>query len=159
MSKILRWGPSAFEGGLTVTLETAWASHIENTGQTFFMGDRAGATYGPTRIYMDKEGELIDYEPELLTGLLGEFESFHKAIREDDCRHPCPQKRCYLLRKSSMPSTNPPESADLYRSSESAETNPGSLCQVIVTSVARVCSHLCVVGARFPRPTGWQNHP
>ncbi len=74
-------GVIRFEGGLTVTLETAWASHVENIGQTFFMGDRAGATYGPTRIYMDKEGEMIDYEPELLTGL-GEFESFHKAIRE-----------------------------------------------------------------------------
>ena len=75
-------GVIRFEGGLTVTLETAWASHIENTGQTFFMGDRAGATYSPAHIYMDKEGEMIDYEPELLTGLLGEFESFHKAIRE-----------------------------------------------------------------------------
>jgi predicted dehydrogenase len=75
-------GVIRFEGGLTVTLETAWASHIENTGTTFFMGDRAGATYGPARIYTDKEGEMIDYEPELLTGLPGEFESFHKAIRE-----------------------------------------------------------------------------
>ena len=71
MSKTFAMGAIRFEGGLTVTLETAWASHIENTGQTFFMGDRAGATYSPTRIYMDNEGEMIDYEPEPLTGLLG----------------------------------------------------------------------------------------
>lgn len=75
-------GAIRFEDGLTVTLETAWASHVEKIGTTFFMGDQAGATYHPTRIYTDKGGEMIDYEPELLTGLPGEFESFHKAIRE-----------------------------------------------------------------------------
>ena len=75
-------GMIRFEGGLTVTLETAWASHVENIGTTFFMGDQAGATYNPTRIYTDKNGEMIDCEPELLTGLPGEFESFHRAIRE-----------------------------------------------------------------------------
>ena len=58
-----------FEGGLTVTLETAWATHIENIGTTFFIGDRAGATHSPLRIYMDKDGEMIDYEPEPLTNL------------------------------------------------------------------------------------------
>ncbi len=75
-------GVIRFEGGLTVTLETAWASHIEKTGTTFFMGNQAGATYNPARIYTDKDDEMIDYEPEILTGLPGEFESFHKAIRE-----------------------------------------------------------------------------
>ena len=75
-------GTSRFEGGLTVTLETAWAFRIDKIGTTFFMGDRAGATYQPIRIYTDKAGEMIDYEPELITGLPGEFESFHKAIRE-----------------------------------------------------------------------------
>jgi predicted dehydrogenase len=75
-------GMVRFEGGLTVTLETAWASHTGDVGPTFFMGDKAGATYSPLRIHKDKAGEMVDYEPELLTGLLGEFESFHKAIRE-----------------------------------------------------------------------------
>lgn len=75
-------GAIRFEGGLTVTLETSWASHVDKIGTTFFMGDQAGATYHPTRIYTDKGGEMVDYEPELLTGLPGEFESFHKAIRE-----------------------------------------------------------------------------
>jgi predicted dehydrogenase len=91
-------GVIRFEGGLTVTLETAWASHIENTGQTFFMGDRAGAAYSPARIYTDKEGEMIDYEPELLTGLLGEFESFHKAIREG-LSSPVPPEEVLLIAK------------------------------------------------------------
>ena len=91
-------GVIRFEGGLTVTLETAWASHIENTGTTFFMGDRAGATYGPARIYTDKEGEMIDYEPELLTGLPGEFESFHKAIREG-LSSPVPPEEVLLIAK------------------------------------------------------------
>ncbi len=76
-------GTIRFEGGLTVTLETAWASHIENIGGTFFMGDLAGATYEPLQIYLDKEEEMVNYTPELLTGLPGEFESFHTAIRED----------------------------------------------------------------------------
>ena len=61
-------GTIRFEGDLTVTLETAWASHVEGSGTTFFIGDKAG--------------EMIDYEPELITGFLGEFDSFHKAIRE-----------------------------------------------------------------------------
>lgn len=75
-------GAVRFEGGLTVSLESAWATHIENIGPTFFIGDRAGATHSPLRIYMDKDGEMIDYEPEPPTDLIGEFESFHKAIRE-----------------------------------------------------------------------------
>ena len=91
-------GVIRFEGGLTVTLETAWASHIENTGTTFFMGDKAGATCGPARIYTDKEGEMIDYEPELLTGLPGEFESFHKAIREG-LSSPVPPEEVLLIAK------------------------------------------------------------
>ena len=41
-------GTIRFEGGLTVTLETAWASHIENIGGTFFMGDVAGP---PTNLF------------------------------------------------------------------------------------------------------------
>lgn len=76
-------GTIKFEGELTVTLETAWASHIQNIGGTFFMGDLAGATYEPLQIYLDKKDEMVNYDPELLTGLPSEFESFHKAIRED----------------------------------------------------------------------------
>ena len=75
-------GTIRFEGGLTVTLETAWASHIDNIGGTFFMGDLAGATYEPLQIYRDKKDEMVNETPKLLTGLLSEFESFHKAVRE-----------------------------------------------------------------------------
>ena len=75
-------GVIRFEKGLTVTLESAWATHIENTGTTFFMGDLAGATYHPLRIYTDKDGQMIEYKPEFITDTPGEFESFHKAIRE-----------------------------------------------------------------------------
>lgn len=75
-------GTIRFEGGLTVTLETAWASHIANIGGTFFMGDLAGATYEPLQIYLDKKDEMVNYTPELLKGLPGEFESFHTAIRD-----------------------------------------------------------------------------
>jgi len=74
-------GVVKFENGLTVTLETAWASHIQGIGPTFFIGDKAGATLEP-RIFTDKDGEMIDYKPEILTGLPGEFQSFHNAIRE-----------------------------------------------------------------------------
>ena len=62
-------GTIRFEGGLTVTLETAWASHIANIGGTFFMGDLAGATYEPLQIYLDKQDEMVNYTPELLKGL------------------------------------------------------------------------------------------
>jgi predicted dehydrogenase len=76
-------GVIKFEGGLTVTLETAWASHTgNNIGTTFFMGDKAGATLHPPRIYIDKGGEMVDYEPEIIKGEPGEFQSFHNAIRE-----------------------------------------------------------------------------
>ena len=91
-------GAIHFEGGLTVTLETAWASHIENIGATFFIGDVAGATYRPVRIYTDKDGEMVDYEPELLTGLPGEFESFHKAVREG-LPSPAPAEEVLLVTK------------------------------------------------------------
>ena len=47
------------------------------------MGDLAGASYRPTRIYTDKDGEMIDYEPDLVTSFSGEFESFHHAIRQN----------------------------------------------------------------------------
>ena len=76
-------GTIKFEGELTVTLETAWASHIQNIGGTCFMGDLAGATYEPLQIYRDKEDKMVNYEPELLKGFLSEFESFHTAIRKD----------------------------------------------------------------------------
>ncbi len=75
-------GTIRFEEGLTVTLETAWATHISNIGGTFFIGDLAGATYEPLQIYRDKKDEMVNYTPELLKGLPGEFESFHTAIRE-----------------------------------------------------------------------------
>ncbi|MDE0184156.1 MAG: Gfo/Idh/MocA family oxidoreductase [Candidatus Poribacteria bacterium] len=75
-------GTIRFEDGLTVTLESAWAAHIENTGTTFFMGDLAGATYHPLCIYTDKDGHLVEYKPEFAPDTPGEFESFHKAIRE-----------------------------------------------------------------------------
>ena len=91
-------GVVRFEGGLTVTLETAWASHIDNIGTTFFIGDRAGATHSPLRIYMDKDGEMIDYEPEPLTNLTGEFESFHKAIREG-LPSPVPPEETLIITK------------------------------------------------------------
>jgi len=74
-------GTIKFENGLTVTLETSWASHIEGAGPTFFMGDKAGATLQP-RIFTDKDGEMVSYEPELISGL-SEFESFHNAIRNN----------------------------------------------------------------------------
>jgi predicted dehydrogenase len=47
------------------------------------MGDLAGASYHPMRIYTDQDGEMIDYEPKPVTGFSGEFESFHQAIRQD----------------------------------------------------------------------------
>ena len=91
-------GVVRFEGGLTVTLETAWASHIDNIGTTFFIGDRAGATHSPLRIYTDKDGEMIDYEPEPLTNLTGEFESFHNAIREG-LPSPVPPEETLIITK------------------------------------------------------------
>ena len=78
-------GVIKFENGLTITLETAWASHVEGTGTTFFMGDKAGATFSPFRVYTDKGGEMISFEPEIpkeIQKAPGEFEAFHKAIRE-----------------------------------------------------------------------------
>jgi len=74
-------GVIKFENGLTVTLETAWASHIQGIGPTFFIGDKAGATLEP-RIFTDKDGKMIDYTPDILTGLPSEFQSFHNAIRQ-----------------------------------------------------------------------------
>ena len=47
------------------------------------MGDLAGASYHPIRIYTDKGDDMIDYEPELITSSCGEFESFHQAIRQN----------------------------------------------------------------------------
>ena len=76
-------GVIRFENDLTVNLETAWACHYQDMGGSFFMGDLAGASYRPTRIYTDKDGEMIDYEPELVTSFSGEFESFHHAIRQN----------------------------------------------------------------------------
>ncbi len=79
-------GVILFENGLTVTLETAWASHVEGSGTTFFIGDKAGATFHPFRVYTDKKGEMISYEPEIPKDIQkapGEFEAFHNAIRNN----------------------------------------------------------------------------
>ena len=76
-------GVIRFENDLTVNLETAWACHYQGMGGSFFMGDLAGASYHPMRIYTDQDGEMIDYEPKPVTGFSGEFESFHQAIRQD----------------------------------------------------------------------------
>lgn len=91
-------GTIKFENGLTVTLETSWASHIEGAGTTFFMGDKAGATLHPPRIFTDKDDEMVSYEPEILTGLLGEFESFHHAIR-NELPSPVPADKVLLTTK------------------------------------------------------------
>jgi len=76
-------GVIRFENDLTVNLETAWACHYQGMGGSFFIGDLAGASYHPMRIYTDQDGEMIDYEPKPVTGFSGEFESFHQAIRQD----------------------------------------------------------------------------
>ena len=76
-------GVIRFENDLTVNLEPAWACHYQGMGGSFFMGDLAGASYHPMRIYTDQDGEMIDYEPKPVTGFSGEFESFHQAIRQD----------------------------------------------------------------------------
>ena len=76
-------GVIRFENDLTVNLETAWACHYQGMGGSFFMGDLAGASYHPMRIYTDQDGEMIDYEPKPVTGFSGEFESFHQAIRQN----------------------------------------------------------------------------
>ena len=76
-------GVIRFADDLTVNLETAWACHYQDMEGTFFMEDQAGASYRPMRIYTDRDGKMIDYQPELVTGLPGEFESFHQAIRQN----------------------------------------------------------------------------
>jgi len=76
-------GTIKFENDLIVTLETSWASHIEGIDTTFFMGDKAGATLHPPKIFTDQEDKMISYEPRLVSGFLGEFESFHHAIRNN----------------------------------------------------------------------------
>lgn len=82
-------GQIRFEDGLTVTLETSWASHVEESGKTFFMGDRAGATLTPPKIFTDTEDKMIGYSPAAAVNeagtsseFLGEFESFQKAVWE-----------------------------------------------------------------------------
>lgn len=89
-------GTIKFEDDLTVTLETSWASHIEGAGQTFFMGDKAGATLQP-RIFTDEDDETVNYEPELISGL-GEFESFHHAIR-NNLSSPVPPEEVLITTK------------------------------------------------------------
>ena len=84
------------------------------------MGDRAGATIRSHTHLYGKDGDLIDYEPELLTGLPGEFESFHRAIREG-LPYPVPAERCSLLRKSSMPSMIRPDRSICAKFNESSE--------------------------------------
>lgn len=76
-------GVIRFADDLTVNLETAWACHYRDMGGTFFVGDQAGASYRPMRIYTDQNGKMIDYQPEPVAELPGEFESFHQAIRQD----------------------------------------------------------------------------
>ena len=76
-------GVIRFADDLTVNLETAWACHYQDMEGTFFVGDEAGASYRPMRIYTDRNDKMIDYQPEPVAELPGEFESFHQAIRQD----------------------------------------------------------------------------
>jgi predicted dehydrogenase len=78
-------GQVKFKGGLTVTVETAWASHTGNIGADFVIGDKGGASLThPVRIYADhpKATGFQDYELKPLKRTPEEFPSFHDAIRK-----------------------------------------------------------------------------
>ena len=81
-------GTIKFENGLRITLETSWASHVKDSGKTFFIGDEAGATIDPTEIFTDDGERLLSYPPAKTeleeSGFPGQFEAFKKAILEGD---------------------------------------------------------------------------
>lgn len=77
-------GQVKFKNGLVVTVETAWASHINGLGESWVVGDKAGAKLGnPVHIYTDdgKKG-FKEYDLEPLKRTPTEFGSFHDAIRK-----------------------------------------------------------------------------
>ena len=76
-------GVIRFADDLTVNLETAWTCHYQDMGSTFFFGHKAGVSYQLMRIYTDRNGKMIDYQPEPVAELPGKFESFLQAILQD----------------------------------------------------------------------------
>ena len=77
-------GQVKFDTGLTMTLETAWASNTPPQGSDFIVGDKAGAALTqPVRIYSDqKQRGIKEYDLEPLKRTPEEFAAFHTAIRK-----------------------------------------------------------------------------
>ncbi len=78
-------GQVKFANGMTVTIETAWASHAAEIGTDFILGDEAGVSLrDPVRVFADQgKTGFKEYDLKPLRRTPTEFGSFHKAVRED----------------------------------------------------------------------------
>jgi len=77
-------GQVKFANGATITVETAWASHIDGLGNDWVIGDKAGAKLGnPVKVFTDDGSKgFKEYDLEPLKRTPKEFQSFHDAVRK-----------------------------------------------------------------------------
>lgn len=57
-------GRIRFEDGAVLTLEAAWAAHVEKNLWTFeLLGEEGGASWDPPKIFRDEAGHMVDKSP------------------------------------------------------------------------------------------------
>jgi predicted dehydrogenase len=75
-----------FENGISATLETSWAAHINNPGPSFILGDKGGLQTSPVLLSTDKNGAMVDITPQVPRSNedphTTEVKAFIKAIKE-----------------------------------------------------------------------------
>ena len=79
-------GSVRFENGAMLTIESAWASNIENIGGSFIMGTDGGVHVIGNEIYEQRNGKLVETPLQLPPAGSGhqiEIERFIEAIRND----------------------------------------------------------------------------
>ena len=77
-------GSVRFENGAMLTIESAWASNIENIGGSFILGTDGGVHVIGNQIYEQRNGKLVETPLQLPSGGSGhqiEIERFIEAIQ------------------------------------------------------------------------------
>ena len=79
-------GSVRFENGALLTIESAWASNIEDIGGSFILGTDGGVHVIGDKVYEQRNGKLAETPLQLPSGGSGhqiEIERFIEAIRND----------------------------------------------------------------------------
>jgi predicted dehydrogenase len=96
------YGCVRFANGAVMSIETAWAAHIEEDVRLTqqFLGDKGGATLYPFRVFGQGYGVLLDVTPKVRgenNGYLAEIERFLAAVRGEKDVLVKPDESCVVM--------------------------------------------------------------